>query len=136
MKECNKTITVFNKRQDPTTGYDAYYPTVITGVSFYSEISSNVSDEGLRAANIFTIRIPVDADFSGKSYVSPVDYKASLTPASVFTLDNGDTIVEAAVTTSKTPAELQELYGEVVTILGVTDNRDRRCAPHWKVVGK
>lgn len=34
------------------------------------------------------------------------------------------------------PAEIQELFGDIVTVVGVTDNRGARCAPHWKVVGK
>ena len=33
------------------------------------------------------------------------------------------------------PAQLQEKYGELVTILGVTDSSRRPHAKHWKVVG-
>ncbi|MBR4720095.1 MAG: hypothetical protein IKP31_07645 [Lachnospiraceae bacterium] len=135
MKLCNETITVFNKRMDEDTGYDRYYPTVITGASWFCEISSNVDETGLLAANMFTIRIPIDADFSGKSYVLPVDYPDS-DPTNTFTLGNGDIIVKGAVTTpGLKPSDLQEMFGEIVTILGVTDNRRAR-AKHWKVVGR
>lgn len=34
------------------------------------------------------------------------------------------------------PAEMIERYGEVVTVLGVTDNRERPHGKHWKVTGK
>lgn len=135
MKLCNETITVFNKRQAPETGYDVYVPTVITGVSWFCEIASTVDASGLKAANKFTIRIPVDADFSNKNYVIPAEYAASDEDTS-FTLGNGDIIVKAAITdTGLKPSDLQTLYGEVVTVLGVTDNRRTRNAPHWKVVG-
>lgn len=135
MKLCNETITVFNKRTDSETGYDVYCPTVITGVSWFCEVASNVDKSGLIAANKYTIRIPTDADFSDKSYVLPHLYKDG-DPTKVFTLDNGDIIVKGAITTSGLkPADLQASYGEIVTILAVTDDR-RAKAPHWKVVGK
>lgn len=135
MKLCNETITVFNKRQAQDTGYDVYIPTVITGVSWFCEIASTVDASGLKAANKFTIRVPTDADFSGKSYVTPVEYATSDEKTS-FTLGNGDIIVKAAITdTDLKPSDLQQRYGEVVTILGVTDNRRTKNAPHWKVVG-
>lgn len=136
MKLCNETITVFNKRLAAETGYDVYIPTVISGVSWFCEIASTVDASGLKAANKFTIRIPTDADFSGKQYVNPVDYPQSDETVS-FTLGNGDIIVKAAITDSGLkPSDLQKLYGEVVTVLGVTDNRRTANAPHWKVVGK
>lgn len=135
MKLCDETITVFNKRLDADTSYDVYIPTVIVGVSWFCEIASSVDASGLKAANKFTIRIPDDADFSGKSYVNPADY-AEGDPTEVFTISNGDIIVKAAITDEGLkPADLQEQFGEVVTVLGVTDNRRTRNAPHWKVVG-
>lgn len=135
MKLCNETITVFNKRLDADTGFDAYIPTVIRGVSWFCEIASSVDTSGLKAANKFTIRIPADADFSSKSYVDSAGY-ASGDAEKVFTLGNGDIIVKGSVTESGLkPADLQARFGEVVTILGVTDNRRTGNAPHWKVVG-
>ena len=137
MKMCDETITILNRRLDSDTGYDVYVPTVITGVSWFCEITSTVDSTGLQAANKFTIRIPEDADFSGKAYVDPAAY-AGGDPTEVFTIDNGDIIVKAAVesTSGLKPADLQQTYGQVVTVLGVTDNRRARYAPHWKVVGK
>ena len=62
MNLCNETITVFNAKLNPETGNDDYNGTVIDGVSWFCEIVSTV-DQGLKAANKFTIRIPEDADF-------------------------------------------------------------------------
>ena len=134
MKECNETITVFNAKLDEDSGYDVYVPTVIQGVSWLCEIASTVDTSGLKAANKFTIRIPIDADFSGKRYVNPTEYAKS-GPDGVFTLNQGDTIVHAAETDALTPAQLKDKYGEIVTILGVTDSTKRPNAKHWKVVG-
>ncbi|MBR0411061.1 MAG: hypothetical protein IJI25_08685 [Eubacterium sp.] len=134
MKLCNDTITVFNARIDDDKGYDTYEPTIIRGVSWFCEIASNVDSSGLKAANKFTIRIPEDADFSGKAYVTPAAY-AGGDPKTAFTLQQGDIIVHGEETGFLRPAQLKEKYGETVTILGVTDNRRSPNAKHWKVVG-
>ena len=133
MRLCNETITVFNAKLDPETGYDRYHGTVIAGVSWFCKILSAV-DKGLKAANEFSIRIPQNADFGGKAYLPPLDYANTEDISKVFTLRNGDIIVRGAVTEeSPKPAELHKNY-EALTIMGVTDNRRAR-APHWKVIG-
>ena len=134
MKLCTETITVFNARMDNDKGYDIYIPTVIRGVSWFCEIASAVDSSGLKAANKFIIRIPDDADFSDKAYAVPVVY-AGGDPAILFTLKQGDIIIHGEETDVCTPAELTKKYGEIVTILGVTDNRRSPNAKHWKVVG-
>ena len=134
MNLCNETITVFNAKLNTTTDNDDYNGTVITGVSWFCEIVSTVN-EGLKAANKFTIRIPENADFGGKAFASPLDYAAAEDVSGLFTLRNGDIVVRGAVTaTGLRPATLHKDY-EAFTILGVTDNRRAPHAPHWKVVG-
>lgn len=134
MKLCDETITVFNSRLNTETDSDDYIGTVITGVSWFCEIVSAV-DKGLKAANKFIIRIPIDAYFGGKAYASPLDYAAAEDVRGLFTIKNGDIIVRGAVTaTGLRPAALHKNY-EAFTVLGVTDNRRARHEPHWKVVG-
>lgn len=134
MKLCNETITVINSRFDPEQDCDTYSATVISGVSWFCEIASSVDGSGLKAADSYTVRIPENADCA-KSYVDPLAY-ASANPESVFTLKNGDSIVHGTVTGDNLrPSALRDQYSEVITILGVTDNRRARHAPHWKVVG-
>lgn len=135
MKQCMDTITVFNERFDDTYGYDTYIPTVIKGVSWYDHVESVVTNDGLKAANKITIRIPVDADFGGRAYVDPVGYTAADTGV-FFTLKQGDFIVKGEEHASLTPAQALEKYGTIATILGVTDNRRAPNAKHWRVVGK
>lgn len=133
---CDDVITVYNKKLDQDKGYDVYHGTVITGVSWYCEVASAVDDTGLKSANKVTIRIPEDADFNGKVYSEPVAYADSEDVTQQFTLQPGDIIVHgAADTDGMTPSKLQERYSEVVTVLGVTDNRRAPYAKHWKVVG-
>ena len=134
MKLCNETITLFNAKLDTETGYDAYVPTVIKGVSFYCDIASTVDSSGLKAANKFTIRIPMDADFSGKAYVAPTEY-ADADSAGAFTFAQGDIIIKGEETDITVPSELKKKYSEYVTILGVIDNRRSPNAKHWRVVG-
>lgn len=136
MRLCNDTITVLNKRADLENGWDVFVPTIIRGVSWYGDVAVNVGDTGLNAANKFTIRIPVDADFGGKTYVDPVAYKNEPLIAGLFTLANGDIIVKAEITDSSVkPADIKENYPFSCVILGVTDNRRAPKAPHWRVVG-
>jgi hypothetical protein len=121
---------------DSENGYELYYGTVIKGVSWYCEIASNVDSSGLKAANKFTIRIPVDADCGGKTYLDPVAYAKTADPANTFTLKSGTIIVRGEVSeeTAK-PADLKKEFAEFVTVLGVTDNHRARQAKHFKVVG-
>ncbi len=132
MKLCNDTITVFNSRLDDENGYSIYTPTVIRGVSWYSHVESTVTSDGLKAANKITIRIPIDADFGGKAYVPPVNYTGG---KGEFTFRNGDYIIKGSEAEPLTPAQARERYGEIATILGVTDNRRAPRAKHWRVVG-
>lgn len=135
MNLCNDIITVFNARLNPDTGSDVYIGTVISGVSWFSENVSSVDSSGLKAANKFTIRIPATANFGNKAYTAPLDYAGAVDVSGLFTLRNGDIVVHGAVTAlDLRPAALHKNY-EAFTILGVTDNRRARNAPHWKVVG-
>ncbi|MGN0363695.1 MAG: DUF6751 family protein [Bilifractor sp.] len=135
MKLCNDVITVFNTYLDRENDTEAYQPTIIKGVSWYCEIASAVTDDGLKAANKFTIRVPENADFGGRSYVSAAEFSNSEDRDKIFTFQQGDVIVHAEETEALSPSDLSEKYGEIVTILGVTDNRRAHNARHWKIVG-
>lgn len=134
MQECNEVITVFNARFDSAKDKDVYIGTIITGVSWYCSVETAV-DSGLKAADKYTVRIPADADFSGKTYALPAAYNAGGDADTLFTLQNGDIVVRGAVQEENPkPAELLKGY-EAFTILGVTNNCHRPRAPHWRVIG-
>lgn len=133
MRLCTDTITIYNAYHDTESDCTAYSKTVVSGVSWYGSLKATASEKGLTGANAFTIRIPVDADCGGKTYVAPSAFRANPS-ADGFTLANGDLIVHGAVDADDMrPKELHKGH-EVVTILGVTDNRRAPNAPHWKVV--
>ena len=133
MHLCNDTITIVNAKHDMDEDRDVYYPTTITGVSWYCDIVT-VLEKGLKAANKYTVRIPVDADFGGKEYVSPKDYASASDVSGIFTIKNGDTIVRGVVDAVSSIANLHREY-EALTVMGITDDRRAPNAPHWKVVG-
>lgn len=136
MRLCNETITVFNALTNPDKGYEEYHGTIISGVSWYCDIASNVDSSGLKAANKFTIRIPADADFGNKTYLDPVAYASAAAPAEYFTLASGTIIIRgAAQTEGMKPSDLKKQYTDFFTVLGITDNRRAAHGKHFKVVG-
>lgn len=136
MNMCDETITVFNAQFNPEKDLDEYHGTVISGVSWFGDIAAVVDPStGLKAASKVTIRVPKNADFSGKAYVDPLSYQTA-DPTSCFTLKSGSVIVKGAVSIDNpTPAMLHKQFTDAITVLGVTDNRRAPNAPHWKVVG-
>lgn len=136
MKLCTDSITLYNARLDKEKDCTVYERTVISGVSWYGTVKSTVDRNGLTSANQFTIRIPIDADFSGKAYAEPESYTAAEDVSGLFTLNEGDLIVKGAVAdVNITPAALRKAHPDTITILGVTDNRRAPHAKHWRVVG-
>lgn len=137
MKLCNDTLTLFNGRLDKEQDCTVYEKTVISGISWYGTAKTVVGDTGLKSANQFTIRIPLNADFGGKAYSDPKTYAKAEDVSGLFTLRQGDTIVKGAVPDTITnPTQAHKAYPDAsFTIMGVTDNRRAPNAKHWKVVG-
>ena len=67
MKLVGDTITVFNKYVDNETKFKRYKATVINGIHWYGTANVSVTVDGLIGADQYTIRIPEEADFSGKN---------------------------------------------------------------------
>ncbi len=136
MNLSDDTLTLYNARYNPTLDKTEYFRTVISGISWYSTVKSTVTDKGLKSANMYTIRIPVDADFGEKSWADPKSYTEAQDVSSLFTLNEGDIITKGIGPVSiNTPAQLHSAYSECFTVLSVTDNRRAHHAKHWKVVG-
>lgn len=137
MKLCEDTLTLFNARLDQTEDCTVYEKTVISGISWYGSVKTTVGDTGLKSANQFTIRIPLDADFGGKAYCDPKSYTEAGDVSGLFTLKQGDVIVKGVVPDSiTTPTAAHRAYPDTAfTIQGVTDNRRAPNAKHWRVVG-
>ena len=139
MRLCDETATVYNARVDPAKRAEVYAPTVLRGVSWRAEQASGVTDGALRAANVFILRVPEGVDAGGKRWAEPADYRAAADAGGLWTLQKGDVIVRgAAAADGQTPAALRERYGpeNVLTVLGVADNRRGTRGKHWRVTGE
>lgn len=135
MNLANEIITIFNQRHNEQTDLDEWIGSVISNVSWYSQMQDTVTDKGLKAANRYTIRIPEDADTGGKTYVQPSSFHSSGRTDFVFTVAPGDVIVKGeAPISGQTPATLKKQF-EMCTVLGVTDNRRAPNAPHLRITG-
>lgn len=135
MHEATETITVVNRKYNNATGLDDWIPTIITGASWYSKLIASVTQTGLKAADTAAVRIPVDADTQGRTYMPPAAYKAAESVSDAFTLAHGDLIVRGEVAAGLTPAEITAAHDDCFTIVSVSDNTRRPHGAHWKVVG-
>ena len=136
MKLAGEAITLFNSKLDTAKGYDILYGTVITGVAWYGSKSAGMTTHGYRQSNTITVRIPMDAETGGKSYVDPMTYEAATHALGIYTLKADDIIVRGVVPTSgMTRKSLLDSNYEVMTVMTVTDDRRAPNAPHWKLTG-
>ena len=135
MRLCNDTITVVNAAYDHTTDLDVYSATQLDGCSWFLRDNAAVERSGLKNASTVVVRIPADNPKAG-CYVDPKTYAGLSDKSGHWTLQAGDVIVKAAVTSlDLRPAALTAAYSDVITVLSVTDNRRAPNAPHWKVTG-
>ena len=65
----NADITLYNHYLDRDTRLDNWHRAIIRGVHFYVDHKVSVGDNGVNSADIYKIRIPEDAEFSGQ-YIS------------------------------------------------------------------
>ena len=140
-------ITLFNKRLG-TDRRELYYPTCITGASFFESKGSSHSTDGAHSESImYKLRIPVDAAVQdGRIYVSEAAYEA-LPAADVskhWTIQKGD-IVLALSTALLAPVDETQLkalakanLAGIITVKEYADNtiRGSRAVQHWRIGGE
>lgn len=140
-------ITLFNKRLSADRR-EVYYPTSITGASFYEAKSSSRSGDGARSENLtYKIRIPVNAEVQdGRSYVNEKAFKALAAEdiGTHWTLQKGDIVLacETALAEPVDEAKVKELAAaalvDVITVKEYADNTIRGSAAvqHWRIGGE
>lgn len=113
----NADCTIYHKTYDPITRLDRWERTQYRGVNWYAKQAATVGENGLMAADMLTVRIPVTTSSSA--------------PAAV-----GDIIVHGLLDTDITqPKELNA--NEHYTITAVRDNRRGSLfSQHWRIEGK
>ena len=117
-------------------GLSAYLETQIKGVNWYTKQEVEV-DKGLKSADNYKIRIPVNADTQNKKYIDPEAYRRLPLDAArkYWTIDNGDFFTKGLHGPVKKESEIRQkfLYGKVVSW---SDNRRGSLASqHFRIGG-
>lgn len=131
----NADITLYNHYYDKSTRLDKWKKTVIRGVHFYVDHKVSVGDNGLNSADIYKIRIPVDADIQGE-YLSEDEWIArGENVMGRWTLQSDDIIVlgECDMNIDR-PAQMKEAGRRYCKVTSWSDNRFGGL-PHWRIGG-
>ena len=78
----NADVTVYNRISGDSTHYDTWIRTVLHGVHVRVDHKTAVTDNGLKSAEVYKIRIPADIPEAGQ-YLPPDQF------ASVAVMDTG-----------------------------------------------
>lgn len=128
----NVDITIYNHKYNKETRLDDWNKTVIRGVHFYVDNKVSVGDNGLNSADIYKIRIPVDAQCD-KTYIQEDEYNTFSDVSDYWTLQEGDVVVKGVC--DKSISKPADLAGHrKCKILSWSDNRFGG-QPHWRVGG-
>lgn len=137
----NKTLTIYNKAEDPTTGGVTWYAHHVAGCFVKRTADRAVVGSVAIESNASVIRVPQQPD-----YLPPIEWQAL--PVSLrgqnLTLQVGDIVVVGAVsdtideyTPGHRSSDLLAKYTDAgaVRIKAVTVNIDLP-GPHYKVIGE
>ena len=136
------SITIFNKKYDPTKRDHNYVRTYLIGVNIEKKKAVNVIKSGLENASSGTIYIPTeDLDSENKEYISPKKYN-QLSQEDVekyYTFQNGDIvvsgIVDYTIDDNNTITTLKNNFDDVFEIITI-DNKLKGGLPHWEIALK
>lgn len=115
------TVTIFNKRWDKELDRDVWTRTVVRGASWHGKRAASVSDNGLQAASLYTVRIPARA--MPKGYLHPDVFNAAQEAPDGWTVQSGDIVVKGEVTQDIQAAKDITKKIECFTVLAIRDNR-------------
>ncbi len=134
----NTRATLYNHYTDKE-GKTVYKRTVINSVNWQKQQKTNVADKGLLSADQINVFIPFNADFEGKEYIGPKEFRrlSEEEKDKYFTFDNDDYIVKGEIEEEVTVADIKKKYDNVVTIISVLicDNGSPSIR-HFEIGGK
>lgn len=133
----NADVTIINRKRKERS--EVLLKTIIKNVAWHS-VHGATSGSSSENVDSFKMRIPIDADFGGKTYVDRITYEALSfeDAAKHWTLASGDIVVKGNVTEEEiTQTILYEKYNEVYRIGEYADNTDMGsdAVKHWRVGG-
>ena len=135
----NSTATLYNHYTDKETGKTVYKRTIITSVNWQESQKTNVIDKGLVSADQINIFIPFNANFEGKEYIGPKEYRrlSDEDKEKYFTFDNNDYIIKGKISEDVPIEKIKQSYDNVSTIISVLvcDNGSPSIR-HFEVGGK
>ena len=70
----NADITIYNRKRNPETKKMEYCRTILKGVHWYTEQKVTVGENGLKSADLYKIRVPMDN--RRNHYLAPGEYTA------------------------------------------------------------
>ena len=120
----NSDITVYNRISGDSTHYDTWNRTVLHGVHVHVDHKTAITDNGLKSAEVYKIRIPADIPEAGQ-YLPPD-----------WTIQNDDQIVlgECQIEIER-PADLKAVFQKHCKVTSWSDNRFG-TTPHWRIGGE
>nr|DAU84165.1 MAG TPA: hypothetical protein [Caudoviricetes sp.] len=124
----NADLTLYHIWLSPETQKKEYRRTIIRNIHWYTNQKTTVGDGGLRSADEYKIRIPLE---SCNDYLPPEAYRKN--PDGHWTVDNGDLFVRGELELDIEKAS--ELSGyHPGQVLSWSDNR-RGSLPHIRIGG-
>lgn len=152
----DRDIVLFNRRLDKETRRELYYPTQISGVSFYEKCEATKNGSDRTESKTYKIRIPYGAAVQdGRQYATEGNYiaLADKDASSYWTLRGMDLIIVLAnplqnVNTPLCNSALTEpevialakssgMKSEPIRLTGYSDNTKRGSGTvmHWRLEG-
>lgn len=134
----NADITIFNRIMDAQSKSYRLIPTTIRGVSLYAASGSSFGSEQSSDSDSYKIRIPIDADTSGKSYIECEAYESLTTEQATWawTIQKSNLIVLGELSGDYTEQLLKKQY-DTITVNNFSDNTTRgsKRVRHWRIGG-
>ena len=130
----NADVTVYNRISGDSTHYDTWNRTVLHGVHVYVDHKTAVTDNGLKSAEVYNIRIPADIPEAGQ-YLPP-DQFACCGGYGYWTIQNDDQIVlgECQIEIER-PADLKAVFQKHCKVTSWSYNRFGTI-PLWRIGGE
>lgn len=134
----DSVITIYNRHLS-NDRREILTPTVIRYVTWYQSKGA-VGAPDTSDANTYKVRIPYDADQSGKTYLDAIPYRnlAADKTKDYWTIQNGDIVVRGAC--EKQITNKKELASEGLNLFVVTNYSDDTIRgssfmKHWRIGG-
>lgn len=135
---CNAHITIVNRKRDGGRN-EILLPTIIRNVSWHASHDAS-GGNSVSSHDAVRVRIPIDADFGGKTYATRIAFDAmSIEDAkNHWTLAERDIVVRGEVTEENiSQTILAEQFQDMFLINSYSDNTDLGTdrIKHWRVGG-